>query len=178
MVRKPKAGGGWQAVRYTFKKAREAGGLWRMWKAMRSRNACKTCAVGMGGQRGGMVNESGHFPEVCKKSLQAMAADMQGAVPDSFFKTYSISQLRKFTPYQLEHAGRLTQPLVSAKGEDYYRVVSWNEALELVSRRLLQISADESFFYFSGRSSNEAVSVRKHGVAVDPVTLVRVESLR
>ena len=156
MVRKPKAGGGWQAVRYTFKKAREAGGLRRMWKAMRSRNACKTCAVGMGGQRGGMVNESGHFPEVCKKSLQAMAADMQGAVPDSFFETYSISQLRKFTPYQLEHAGRLTQPLVSAKGEDYYRVVSWTEALELVSRRLLQISADESFFYFSGRSSNEA----------------------
>lgn len=156
MVRKPKAGGGWQAVRYTFKKAREAGGLRRMWKAMRSRNACKTCAVGMGGQRGGMVNESGHFPEVCKKSLQAMAADMQGAVPESFFETYSISQLKKFTPYQLEHAGRLTQPLVSSKGEDYYRIVSWNEALELVTRRLMQISANESFFYFSGRSSNEA----------------------
>ena len=35
---------------------------------MRSKNACKTCALGMGGQRGGMVNELGHFPEVCKKS--------------------------------------------------------------------------------------------------------------
>lgn len=27
----------------------------------------------MGGQMGGMVNEAGHFPEVCKKSLQAAA---------------------------------------------------------------------------------------------------------
>ena len=51
-----------------------------MWKALRSRNACKTCALGMGGQRGGMVDEAGRFPEVCKKSVQAMAADLQGAI--------------------------------------------------------------------------------------------------
>jgi hypothetical protein len=35
-------GGGLRAVLYTFKKAREAGGLIRFWKAMRSKNACKT----------------------------------------------------------------------------------------------------------------------------------------
>lgn len=40
-------------------------------------------ALGMGGQSGGLVNERGHFPEICKKSLQAMAADMQGAVQTS-----------------------------------------------------------------------------------------------
>ena len=85
-------GGGWRAVAYTFKKAREAGGLWALWKAMRSKNACKTCALGMGGQQGGMVNEAGRFPEVCKKSLQAMVADMQGAVQSTFFETYSLHQ--------------------------------------------------------------------------------------
>ena len=66
-MRAPSAGGGFPAILYTWKKAREAGGLRRLWKAMRTRNACKTCALGMGGQAGGMVNESGHFPEVCKK---------------------------------------------------------------------------------------------------------------
>ncbi len=80
-MKKVRTGGGWPAVAYTFRKAREAGGLLKLWKAMRSKNACKTCALGMGGQRGGMVNEAGHFPEVCKKSLQAMVADMQGAIP-------------------------------------------------------------------------------------------------
>ncbi|MCA9242026.1 MAG: hypothetical protein KDA37_17570, partial [Planctomycetales bacterium] len=69
-MRKVKQGGGWPAVWYTLRKAREAGGLLKFWKAMRTRNACKTCALGMGGQRGGMVNEQGHFPEVCKKSMQ------------------------------------------------------------------------------------------------------------
>src|SRR5688572_1244065 len=89
-MKKVKTGGGWQAVAYTWHKARESGGLWKFWKAMRSKNACKTCALGMGGQKGGMVNEAGHFPEVCKKSLQAMAADMQGAIRSDFWSTYSI----------------------------------------------------------------------------------------
>ena len=97
MVRRVQTGGGWPAVKYTFTKAREAGGLWKLWKAMRSKNACKTCALGMGGQLGGMANERGVFPEVCKKSLQAMVADMQGAVKPDFFKTYSVAQLQAFS---------------------------------------------------------------------------------
>ena len=78
-MRRPRSGGGWKAIGYSLKLAHRVG-FWNMWKAMRSKNTCKTCAVGMGGQLGGMVNEGGHFPEVCKKSFQAMASDMQGAL--------------------------------------------------------------------------------------------------
>jgi hypothetical protein len=69
------AAGGVAAITYALRMGRQAGGLWRLYRRMRHKNACKTCALGMGGQGGGMVNEAGHFPEVCKKSLQAMAAD-------------------------------------------------------------------------------------------------------
>src|SRR4029453_19520198 len=79
------AGGGVAAITYALRMGRRAGGLWRLYRRMRHRNACKTCALGMGGQRGGMVNEAGHFPEVCKKSLQAMAADMRGRIEPEFF---------------------------------------------------------------------------------------------
>ena len=151
-----KTGGGWRAVLYTFKKARQAGGLWALWKAMRSKNACKTCAVGMGGQSGGMVNEAGHFPEVCKKSFQAMVADMQGAVKPTFFETYSVPQLRAFTPHQLEHSGRLVQPVVLEKGSQHYRPVEWADAMERIARKLRATQPDATFWYFSGRSSNEA----------------------
>jgi molybdopterin-dependent oxidoreductase alpha subunit len=149
-------GGGFRAVLYTFKKAREAGGLWKFWKAMRSKNACKTCALGMGGQAGGMVNEAGHFPEVCKKSFQAMVADMQGAVKPTFFETYSVPQLRAFTPYQMEHAGRLVQPVILEKGSQHYRPIEWADAMERIAATLRRTTPEESFFYFSGRSSNEA----------------------
>lgn len=150
------SGGGWQAVFYTFRKAREAGGFWKFWKAMRSKNACKTCALGMGGQKGGMVNEAGNFPEVCKKSLQAMAADMQGAIKTQFYSTYSIPQLQAFSPRELESCGRLTQPVLLRKGEQYYRPISWDEALHKIIAKLKGLPADETFWYFSGRSSNEA----------------------
>ena len=149
-------GGGFRAVMYTFKKSREAGGLWKFWKAMRSKNACKTCALGMGGQAGGMVNEAGHFPEVCKKSFQAMVADMQGAVKPTFFETYSIPQLRAFSPRELEHSGRLVQPMLLEKGSQHYRPIAWGEALERIAAKLKNTMPEESFFYFSGRSSNEA----------------------
>ena len=58
-----------------------------MWRRLRSRNTCKTCALGMGGARGGMVNEAGHFPEVCKKSMQAVAADLQGPLSEETLAT-------------------------------------------------------------------------------------------
>ena len=155
-MRKVKTGGGWPAMLYAFRKAREAGGFWKLWKAMRSKNACKTCALGMGGQQGGMVNERGVFPEVCKKSLQAMVADMQGAITPEFFQTYSIPQLQSFSPRELETSGRLTQPMLHRKGENYYQPITWDEAFAKIIGKLQGIAPDDSFWYFSGRSSNEA----------------------
>jgi molybdopterin-dependent oxidoreductase alpha subunit len=175
-MRRVQTGGGWPAIRYTFSKAREAGGLWKLWKAMRSKNACKTCALGMGGQQGGMANERGVFPEVCKKSLQAMVADMQGAVKPEFFQTYSVAQLQSFSPRELETSGRLTQPMVHRRGDNYYRPISWEDAFARIISKLKpslapslreegqgvrdisssSVSPNETFWYFSGRSSNEA----------------------
>jgi len=155
-MRKVKTGGGWPAILYTWSKAKEAGGLWKFWKAMRSKNACKTCALGMGGQAGGMVNEAGHFPEVCKKSLQAMAADMQGAIREEFYKTYALVQLQAFSPRDLENCGRITTPVVAGRGDSYYQPITWEDALSRISNKLRATSPDETFWYFSGRSSNEA----------------------
>jgi len=155
-MRKPKSGGGWPAIFYTLRKAQEAGGIWKMYKALRTRNACKTCAVGMGGQKGGMVNETGHFPEVCKKSLQAMAADMQPAISDEFWKKNSIDHLKAMSPRQLEHAGRLVKPVLRAVGENHYRPIEWIDAINRVASKLKATKPDETFWYFSGRSSNEA----------------------
>src|SRR6059058_4009977 len=135
-MKRVKSGGGWRAILYSLKKAREMGGLGKPWRAMRSKNACKTCALGMGGQKGGMVNEAGSFPEVCKKSLQAMAADMQGAIKPEFWSTYSIAQLQAFSPRELESCGRLVRPVVLEAGEQYYRPISWEDALNRIVSRL------------------------------------------
>src|SRR4030095_14955112 len=129
-MKKLKSGGGWPAVFYTWKKAREAGGILKLWRAMRSKNACKTCALGMGGQRGGMVNELGHFPEVCKKSLQAMVADMQGAIKHEVWQQSSPREMQQFSPRELESCGRLVEPVRYTRESGRYVPISWDEALE------------------------------------------------
>lgn len=151
-----RAGGGFPAIWYALRKGREAGGVFKLYKALRSKNACKTCALGMGGQAGGMVNETGHFPEVCKKSIQAMTADMQGAISSEFFETADLSRMRSMTPRELEAMGRLTKPLYAGPLDKRYREVSWENAMERIIRKLGDTAPGESFFYASGRSSNEA----------------------
>ncbi|OYP33785.1 FdhF/YdeP family oxidoreductase [Rhodopirellula sp. MGV] len=150
------SGGGFRAILYTIKKGREAGGVWKLYQALRSRNSCKTCAVGMGGQKGGMVNELGHTFEVCKKSMQAMVADMQPGISPNFWKQNSIESLKQRTPRELENLGRLIHPLRYRAGATHYEEITWKEAIDSISGRLLQTKPDESFWYFSGRSSNEA----------------------
>ncbi|MBS2005398.1 MAG: FdhF/YdeP family oxidoreductase [Cyanobacteria bacterium SZAS TMP-1] len=155
MRRKVKAGGGWQAIFYTVNKAVQVGPI-KLWRRMRSKNACKTCALGMGGMKGGMVNEAGHFPEVCKKSLQAQVADMQGGLAGDYFDKRPLAELLKLTPKQAEDQGRLTYPVVHREGDSHFRPISWEDALKHIAAELKAASPDRTAFYSSGRSSNEA----------------------
>ena len=154
--RKPKAGGGIKAIRYTLAKAAEAGGIVRMTRRLGSHNACKTCAVGMGGQRGGMRNEAGSFPEVCKKSVQAQAADMQAAIDDDFFSRHSVDELASWPGRRLAASGRVGFPVLWREGDRHMRRVSWDEALPIAVGALRACTPSRAFFYSSGRSSNEA----------------------
>jgi len=148
-------GGGVHAILYTLRMAKRVG-FFALWSALRTKNACKTCALGMGGQRGGMVNELGHFPEVCKKSLQAMVSDMQGQIGEQFFKQYTLDQLKSFTPKMMEDAGRISFPVILREGAKRFERISWDEAIAKIASKLDMVTPDEMFFYSSGRSSNEA----------------------
>ncbi len=149
------AAGGFAALRYVLKKGQRVG-LWKLWVRMRSKNACKTCAVGMGGARGGMVNEAGHFPEVCKKSVQAQAGDMQAAIPEAFFRSNSIAALSNLSPRELEELGRLAFPLIAEPGDTHYRHATWDEAMAATATAFQTTRPEEAFVYSSGRGSNEA----------------------
>jgi molybdopterin-dependent oxidoreductase alpha subunit len=147
-------GGGPKKVLYALQTARRMG-LKNSAKALTSNNACKACGLGMGGQRGGMVNELGEFPSVCNKSIQAQSTDIQQPIPHEVL-THSLDELRELDGYELEHLGRLNTPLYKAANSDRYQPVDWDWALDHAASRLRATNPDRSFFYSSGRSSNEA----------------------
>ena len=79
------SGGGWAAIGYTIAKSLKAyGGPAAFWRRMASRNSCKTCALGMGGQQGGMRNEAGHFPY--REHPRQFAAEVDGFI--SFWRNF------------------------------------------------------------------------------------------
>ena len=74
-----------------------------------------------------------------------------------FFETYSIAQLQAFSPRELETCGRFTTRSALARGEQYYRPIGWDDALRPHRRETASSRCpNETFWYFSGRSSNEA----------------------
>ena len=147
-------GGGPKKVLYTLQTAQRIG-LKNAAKALRARNTCKACGLGMGGQLGGMVNELGEFPSVCNKSLQAQSTDIQPPIPDVVFN-HSLEELRELDGYELEHLGRLGSPLYKPAGGNRYQPVDWDFALGRAARVLRVTDPARSFFYTSGRSSCEA----------------------
>ena len=149
---KTRFGGGWSSIRYSLQMARKAGGFLKLYRALRGANTCKTCAVGMIGMR----NEIGQGLQVCKKSMQAQAQDMQPGIPKEFFQQHSLADLKKFSGRELEALGRLIHPLYLAAGTDRLQVLNWNDALTILLENWRAASPDRSFIYTSGRSSMEA----------------------
>jgi molybdopterin-dependent oxidoreductase alpha subunit len=130
-------------------------GLKNAAKALTSHNTCKACGLGMGGQRGGMTNELDEFPSVCNKSVQAQLTDIQAPIPAAVFD-HPLTELRELDGHELEHLGRLGTPVYKAADDDRYRTVDWDFALDHAAQRLAATRPERTFFYSSGRSSNEA----------------------
>jgi anaerobic selenocysteine-containing dehydrogenase len=131
---RPVVGGGPKKVLYTLQTVSRIG-VGKAAKALTAKNTCKACAYGMGGQAGGMTNELGEFPSVCNKSVQAQSTDIQPPIPHEIF-THPLSELQELTGKEMEHLGRLGDPIFKPANADRYEVVSWEFALAHAAARL------------------------------------------
>ena len=151
---RPNIGGGPKKVLYALSTIAKMGAP-KAAKALTSKNACKACALGMGGQQGGMTNEQGEFPSVCNKSVQAQSTDIQPAIPEEAF-AHTLADFRELDGYEMEHLGRLNTPLYKPAGGDCFEAVDWDWAYARAAQRFSEAEPSRTFFYSSGRSSNEA----------------------
>lgn len=134
-------------------------GTRKLASAVRSKNTCKACAFGTGGQRGGLHNEYSNRIEICNKNIQAQLSDIRDPIPVEIFEQNTITELRQLRGKQLEDLGRLATPLYKPAGADKYQAISYDQAVRKISERMRSVSPQRSFFYGSGRSSNEAAFI-------------------
>ena len=116
---KPKrSGGGLAAVRYSSRRGARRAASPRSDARLATHNACKTCAVGMGGQRGGMGNEAGTSPRSARSRSRRRPADMQPPIAEDFLRTHDVAALERLTSRELERRGRLGFPMLWRDGDD------------------------------------------------------------
>jgi molybdopterin-dependent oxidoreductase alpha subunit len=96
--------------------------------------------------------------EFCENGAKAVAEEAtKRRVSLEFFARHSVDELAAKPEYWLSQQGRLTHPVVLAKGDTHYRPIEWEDAYQLIAAHLNGLSSpDEALFYTSGRTSNEA----------------------
>ncbi|MFD6419911.1 FdhF/YdeP family oxidoreductase [Streptomyces sp. NPDC060194] len=99
-----------------------------------------------------------HTAEFCENGAKAVAeeATLRRVTP-AFFAAHPVADLAGRSGYWLGQQGRLTTPMYLPDGGSHYEPVSWERAFDIVAEELHALdSPDESVFYTSGRTSNEA----------------------
>jgi molybdopterin-dependent oxidoreductase alpha subunit len=96
--------------------------------------------------------------EFCENGAKAVAweATAKRTTPE-FFANHPVSELWKWSDFELESEGRLTHPMVYDQATDRYLPISWEAAFARIGAALLALPhPDMAEFYTSGRASNEA----------------------
>ena len=99
-----------------------------------------------------------HIAEFCENGAKAVAeeATVRRVTPE-FFAEHSIEELRGHDDWWLGQQGRLTHPMILDEGATHYRPISWEGALGEIADALREVDdPNETVFYTSGRTSNEA----------------------
>ncbi len=150
----PSMGGGIPVIQYWAEQTLSPNGA-KIWQTLLHKSACLSCAWGTGGQKGGFVNEDGEVLQRCAKSVEAIAAELQPAIPNDFFQKYSVSELQQLTSEGADKLGRWSYPVILREGSDRYEKISWEEIYKIATAALQQPPTQVAS-YSSGRSSNEA----------------------
>ena len=95
--------------------------------------------------------------DVCENGIKVIASETMSKKADAqFFARHTVTELQGWSGYELEHSGRLSEPVYYDATQDRYVPISWEAAYKRIAEQLGQLdSPDEALFYTSGRVTNE-----------------------
>jgi molybdopterin-dependent oxidoreductase alpha subunit len=149
------SGGGWPLIDGWARATLSPTGP-KLWQTLTHRSACLSCAWGTGGQNGGFRDELGEPLQRCLKSVEAINAELQAAVPPEVFAGRSAIELQGLSSAECDRLGRLDQPLIRREGSAHYVPIGWDEVHALTAEACRRPVPERVASYSSGRSSNEA----------------------
>lgn len=103
-------------------------------------------------------DQDGLLLDICENGIKHVTWEMtHKRVGPWFFAAHTVTELAQWTDFELEDAGRLTDPMVYDAELDRYVPISWDAAFALIGEELRGLpTPDAATFYTSGRLSNES----------------------
>ena len=154
---KPYSGpvGGWGSVTSLVQHTRHEAAAGALGELVRQNKpdgfACTSCAWAKPAKA--------HLAEFCENGAKATFAELTSRrIGAEFFAQHTVTELLGWPDHDLEHMGRLTEPLRFDPHQDRYVPVSWSDAFADIGKRLRVIGSadpDATVFYASGRASLE-----------------------
>jgi anaerobic selenocysteine-containing dehydrogenase len=125
-------GGGWPVIDGWARATLSPSGP-RLWQTLTHKSACLSCAWGTGGQNGGFRDELGEPLQRCLKSVEAIGAELQAAVPPEVFAGRRLAELQQLSSAECDRLGRLDRPLIRRDGSALYTPIGWDEVHALTA---------------------------------------------
>jgi molybdopterin-dependent oxidoreductase alpha subunit len=164
-----KVAAGIPAVIKSFKQVFGEAGILRGLKALSKLNQkdgfdCPSCAwPDPDDERSGIA-------EYCENGAKAVADEATAKqIGAEFFAANAVNDLAALSDYEIGKKGRIAEPMYLPKGATHYQPITWEAAFKKIANSLNELSSpDETIFYTSGRTSNEAaflyqLFVREYG---------------
>lgn len=125
---------------------RELGYAWRIL----NNGVCDGCALGTYGLRDFTIDGT----HLCNVRLSLLKLNTMGPLRSSLLA--DVGRLKKLAGRDLLRLGRLPYPFIRRKGEDGFRRVSWDSAMDIIASKIKDTLPEKVAFYLTSRGiSNE-----------------------
>jgi molybdopterin-dependent oxidoreductase alpha subunit len=120
------------------------------WRILR-KGVCDGCALGVAGFHDWTISGV----HLCTTRLELLKVNTAAAIDDAALA--DVPALERKNGKQLRELGRLAHPMVRHKGEQGFRRVSWDDALDLVADRIQATTPDRVGLYMTARGITNEV---------------------
>jgi molybdopterin-dependent oxidoreductase alpha subunit len=136
-----------EMVRVAWENRRELPFAWRILRD----GVCDGCALGTSGLHDWTIPGT----HLCMVRLELLGLNTAPALDPS--RLADVSALTSWTSRDLRALGRLPEPMVRRRGDRGFRVIGWDEALDLVASRLRATDPERTAFYLTSRGITNEV---------------------
>jgi molybdopterin-dependent oxidoreductase alpha subunit len=120
------------------------------WRILRD-GVCDGCALGTSGLRDWTIQGT----HLCMVRLELLRLNTAPALDVARLR--DLVTLRSMTSAQLRALGRLPEPMVRRRGDRGFRVIAWDEALDMAATGLREPPPDRVAFYLTSRGITNEV---------------------